>query len=123
MRLLLDTHVVIWWDAGQQLSAVATKAIQDADEVFGSAASAWEIAIKSALGKISSKRTIAVAAAQSGLDELPVAFAHSAQLALLPTHHHDPFDRMIIAQVMVEGLTLVTRNGALQQYGSPTIRA
>lgn len=123
MRLLLDTHVVIWWDAGQQLSAAATKAIQDADEVFVSAASAWEIAIKSALGKISSKRTIESAAAESGFDELPVAFGHSAQLALLPPHHRDPFDRMIIAQAMVEGLTLVTRDSALHPYGVAIIKA
>ena len=121
MRLLLDTHVLIWWDAGQRLSAAAAKAIEDADEVFVSAASAWEIAIKSALGKISSARSIADAAAESGFEELPVSFAHSAQLALLPLHHRDPFDRMLVAQAMVEGVTLVTRDPLLMQYGIATL--
>jgi len=123
VRLLLDTHVVIWWDAGNRLSATANKAIHDADQVFVSAASAWEIAIKTSLGKISSTRSIAQATDESGFDELPVTFAHSAQLAVLPPIHRDPFDRMLIAQAMVEGLTVVTRDNALQQYGVVTIKA
>ena len=123
MRLLLDTHVVIWWDAGQRLSVTANKAIRDADEVFVSAASAWEIAIKTALGKISSTRSIAEATAESGFEELPVTFAHSAQLTVLPRLHRDPFDRMLVAQAMVEGVTLVTRDPLLIQYGVATLRA
>ena len=123
MRLLLDTHVVIWWDAGQRLSAAANKAIRDADQVYVSAASAWEIAIKTALGKISSTRSLAEATGESGFDELPVTFAHAAQLAVLPLIHRDPFDRMLVAQSMVEGVTLVTRDPALQQYGVAVIKA
>ena len=76
MKLLLDTHVVIWWDgdmviwwdAGQRLSAAANKTIRDADRVFVSAASAWEIAIQTALGKISSSRSIAEATDESGFE-------------------------------------------------------
>ena len=120
---MLDTHVVIWWDAGQRLSAAANKAIRDADQVFVSAASAWEIAIKMALGKISSTRSIADATGESGFDELPVTFAHSAQVVVLPPLHRDPFDRMLVAQAMVEGFTLVTRDPALQQYGVAVIKA
>ncbi len=114
---------VLWWDAEQRLSAAANQAIRDADEVLVSAASAWEIAIKTSLGKISSTRSIAEATGESGFDELPVTFAHSAQLSLLPPIHRDPFDRMLVAQARTEGLTLVTADDQLSAYGVATINA
>lgn len=123
MKLLLDTHVLIWWDAGQRLSPAANKAIRDADEVFVSSASAWEVAIKTSLGKITSKRSVAVAARESGFDELAVTMAHSEQVALLPMHHRDPFDRMLVAQAMLEGCVIVTRDDALAKYGVKVVRA
>jgi PIN domain nuclease of toxin-antitoxin system len=123
MRLLLDTHVLIWWDAGARLSPAAMRAIRGADDVFVSSASAWEIAIKAALGKISGVRTVAAAVEASAFTELPVLFRHAVAAGQLPAHHRDPFDRMLIAQAHVEGLTLVTRDDAFAQYGLPLIRA
>ncbi len=116
MKVLLDTHVLIWWDAGQKLSSAARKAIQQADDVYVSVASAWEIAIKASLGKISSKRSVSQATAECGFLELPVTFVHAQQVATLPTIHRDPFDRMLVAQAIVEGLTLVTRDPAIKRY-------
>lgn len=123
MKLLLDTHVLIWWDAGQRLSAAARAAIRDADEVYVSAASAWEIAIKASLGKIVSSRTVSAATAECGFFELPVTFAHAEQLAALPALHRDPFDRLLVAQAIAEGLTVVTRDPAITQYGVAVIAA
>ena len=123
MKLLLDTHVLIWWDNGQRLSLAARKAIKEADEVFVSAASAWEVAIKTALGKIATSRSIAVATAESGFVELPVTFAHAEHLATLPGLHRDPFDRVLVAQAIVEGCALVTRDQSLHQYKVDIIEA
>ncbi len=114
--MLLDTHVLIWWDAGQKLSAAARNAIQDADDVYVSGASAWEIAIKASLGKISSKRSVLQATSESGFLELPMTFVHTEQLAMLPPIHRDPFDRMLVAQAIAEGLTVVTRDPAIMHY-------
>lgn len=123
MRLLLDTHVLIWWDAGQRLSAAARTAIRDADEVYVSAASAWEIAIKASLGKIVSSRSVAQATAECGFFELPVTFAHAEQLATLPALHRDPFDRLLVAQALTEDLTVVTRDPAIARYRAAVIVA
>jgi PIN domain nuclease of toxin-antitoxin system len=121
--LLLDTHVLIWWDEGRRISRDAKRAIQKADVVFVSAASAWEIAIKTALGRLHPRRTIAEAVADSGFTELPVEFAHAHRLTMLPDLHRDPFDRMLIAQAQVEGLVLVTRDQSFKGYEVPTIEA
>ena len=123
MRLLLDTHVLIWWDAGRRLSAAARTAIRDAEEVYVSAASAWEIAIKASLGKIVSSRSVAQATAECGFVELPVTFAHAEQLASLPALHRDPFDRLLVAQAIAEDLTVVTRDPAITRYQVPVITA
>ena len=123
MRLLLDTHVLIWWDVGARLSREARNAIRDADEVFVSAASAWEIAIKTALGKIVSSRTVSDAVQTSGFTELPVLFRHADALAALPPLHRDPIDRLLVAQAHVEKLTIVTRDALVSQYAVKVIRA
>ncbi|MBL0171750.1 MAG: type II toxin-antitoxin system VapC family toxin [Gemmatimonadaceae bacterium] len=123
MRVLLDTHVLIWWDAGQKLSAAALEAIQHADDVYVSVASAWEIAIKASLGKISSKRSVSQATAECGFLELPVTFEHAELVATLPSIHRDPFDRMLVGQAIVEGLTVVTRDPAIRQYHVSVIAA
>ncbi len=123
MRLLLDTHVVIWWDAGQRLSKAAIAAIRDADEVFVSSASEWEVSIKRAIGKLSGTRTIAIAAEESGFVELPVTFAHAGQVAQLPPLHRDPFDRLLVAQAIKERCVLVTRDTILASYGVEAIAA
>jgi PIN domain nuclease of toxin-antitoxin system len=123
VRLLLDTHVLIWWDEGRRLSRDACRAIREAPEVFVSAASAWEVAIKVALGRLRPTRTVEEAAGESGFVELPVTFRHAARIAVLPLHHRDPFDRLLVAQADVEGLTLVTRDPAFEPYGVGTLRA
>ena len=123
MKLLLDTHVLIWWDAGQKLSVAARDAIQHADDMYVSVASAWEIAIKTSLGKISSKRSVSQATVECGFLELPATFAHVEQLALLSPIHRDTFDRMLIAQATAEGLTIVTRDPAIMQYRVSVIAA
>lgn len=123
MRLLLDTHVLIWWDEGARLSKRAAEAIRAADQVYVSAVSGWEIAIKASLGSIETTRDVVVAVAESGFEELPLRLSHTEALRALPRHHRDPFDRMLIAQAISEGLTLVTRDRALDDYGISLIRA
>ncbi len=116
MRLLLDTHVLIWWDAGADLSEKAMNAIREAEQVYVSAVTGWEIAIKTSLGRLETTRSVADAVAESGFEELPVRLAHARSLADLPWHHRDPFDRMLITQARAEGLTLVSRDSVLLRY-------
>jgi PIN domain nuclease of toxin-antitoxin system len=123
MRLLLDTHVAIWWDAGAPLAPAALQAIRDADEVYVSAASAWEVAIKTALGKIRSDRSFTELCAGSGFVELPVTMQHTDALHTLDALHRDPFDRLLVAQARHEQLVLVTRDELLTQYPVATLRA
>ena len=113
MRLLLDTHVLIWWDSGARMSREATDAIREADQVYVSAVTAWEIAIKASLGRIETSRSTTVAVVESGFEELPIRLSHAEHLERLPQHHRDPFDRMLVAQAKAEGLTLVTRDRVL----------
>lgn len=123
MNLLLDTHVLIWWDEGRRLAAEARRAIADADSVYVSAASAWEVAIKTGLGRLRPIRTVEQAVDQSGFLELPVTFRHAERVGKLPPHHRDPFDRLLIAQADVEELTLVTRDAVFARYGVGVIGA
>ncbi len=123
MRLLLDTHVLIWWDEGARLAARARQAILDADEVYVSAATAWEVAIKTSLGRLRPSRTVAEAAEDSGFLELPVTFAHAEQVAALPWHHRDPFDRLLAAQARADALTLVTRDRRFRAYDVKVLAA
>ena len=123
MNLLLDTHVLIWWDEGRRLTGAARRAIEAADIVFVSAASAWEVAIKIGLGRLRPVRTVEQAAEESGFLELPITFRHAERVAGLPAHHRDPFDRLLIAQAQVEGLTLVTRGLVFGRYAVARIEA
>ena len=123
MNLLLDTHVLIWWDEGRRLTTAARGAIADADAVYVSAASAWEVAIKIALRRVRPARTVEGAARDSGFVELPVTFRHAERMAGLPPHHRDPFDRLLVAQAEVEGLTLVSRDPVFGRYGVELIDA
>jgi PIN domain nuclease of toxin-antitoxin system len=123
VNLLLDTHVLIWWDEGRRLAAEARRAIADADSVYVSAASAWEVAIKIGLGRLRPTRTVEQAVDESGFLELPVTFRHAERVGKLPPHHRDPFDRLLIAQADVEELTLVTRDAVFARYGVGVIGA
>jgi PIN domain nuclease of toxin-antitoxin system len=123
MRLLLDTHVFVWWRANRAMHADAMHAIRTANEVFVSAASAWEVGIKAALGRIRLDAVFADGVAASGFEPLPIDFQHAATAAELPPHHRDPFDRMLVAQARVERLTLVTHDRQLEPYGGAIIWA
>ena len=118
MRLLLDTHIFLWAVAGsRQLKPAARRLIESADEVYVSAASVWEVAIKARLGKIDADpRELAAAIDASGFLELPVSAAHAAGVASLEPHHNDPFDRLLIAQALAEPLKLVTVDDVLAKY-------
>jgi PIN domain nuclease of toxin-antitoxin system len=119
MRLLLDTHVFLWAVADSpSLTSEARRTIANADEVYVSAASIWEVAIKAGLGKIQVDiGQLAGAIGASGFVELPVTVAHAASVSGLPHHHRDPFDRMLVAQAMTEPLVLLTADAMLSQYG------
>ena len=118
MRILLDTHIFLWAVAGNPLlKPVTRRFIESADEVFVSAASLWEVAIKARLGKIAADVDELVAAiTQSGFVELPVRAAHAAGVSRLEMHHSDPFDRLLIAQAVSEPLKLLTADAMLVQY-------
>lgn len=96
-------------------------AIADAAVVFVSAASAWEAAIKAALGRLAYPETIEAGVEASGFDKLAISFAHAEHAARLPAHHHDPFDRMLVAQAKVEGLTFVTNDRRIARYDVPLL--
>ena len=117
MRLLLDTHILLWSvDADPKLTPRFRDAIETADEVFVSAVSIWEIAIKTALGKLVVAGDIASRALDAGCRPLPVTWAHGRDAGRLPPHHHDPFDRLMIAQARIERLTLVSASRAFSLY-------
>lgn len=117
MRLLLDTHILLWSvDADPKLTPRFRDAIETADEVFVSAVSIWEIAIKTALGKLVVAGDIESLALDAGCRSLPVTWAHGREVGRLPPHHLDPFDRLLIAQARVEGLTLVSEDRAFSHY-------
>lgn len=119
MRLLLDTHVFLWWLGDEStLSISAREAIADpASLVHVSAATVWEIAIKAHLGRLDAGGAdMAHEILASGFIELPMTAGHAHTAGWLPRHHDDPFDRMLIAQAQVEALTIVTRDAAFQLY-------
>ena len=119
----MDTHALLSaLSAPGKLAARASDAITDpSNRVFFSATSCWEIAIKAALGKIEADlATIARTARDADFEQLPVTVAHIRPRSL-PLHHNDPFDRILIAQGLEEGLTVVTRDLAFQSYEVPTL--
>lgn len=126
MKLLLDTQVLIWCDSEpHKLSAVANAAIRDpANEVWFSAASIWELAIKSRLGKLALTRPLAdLIRVQKTyrIEELPVNSGHCLQIEALPLIHKDPFDRILIAQTIVESAVLVTADQIIRNYAIKTL--
>jgi PIN domain nuclease of toxin-antitoxin system len=119
MRLLLDTHVFLWAvTANRRLKPTTREFLSRADAVYVSAASIWEISIKSRLGKIEAEAAFLVDAIdRSGFQELPVTASHAAAVAKLPLHHSDPFDRLLLAQAFSEPLRFVTADPVLAAYG------
>lgn len=122
--MLLDTHALIW--ALAQPRRLPDRVVADirdpGNSVHLSAASTWEIAIKAAIGKITADvAAIAREARAAGFDELPISIAHTMRVRGLPSHHRDPFDRLLVAQALEEGLTIVTHDPAFGAYPVPTL--
>lgn len=122
MRLLLDAHTLLWWLANDPTLTPSARALiaDPANEVFVSAATLWEIAIKRELGKLVAPAGVASVLAVEGFDEIAVTGADGEAAARLRAHHRDPFDRMLVAQAARLGLTIVTRDTAFASYGAPT---
>ena len=125
MTLLLDTHTILWWLTDDpQLSDPAREAISDAaSTVFLSAASVWEITIKTNLGKLRMPSNWIENVLAGQLMPLPISLEHAVAAGALPPLHRDPFDRMLIAQAIALGLTIVTRDRNIARYDVPVLRA
>ena len=127
MRILLDTHVFIWWMADdERLSRIAYEILADRDsELLWSAASTWELAIKASLGKLHLPEPVDAYVRSrmrsQGLGPLPIYDDHAAAVQGLPWHHRDPFDRLLVAQAKVEGVPLLTGDPWIRQYEVKTI--
>jgi PIN domain nuclease of toxin-antitoxin system len=119
VRVLLDTHLLLWALAQPaKLTAAARKQIEAAD-VYASAASIWEISIKSALGKLEADPAAVMAGLEpAGFSVLPITGEHAARVTKLPALHKDPFDRMLVAQALTEPMLLLTNDSVLPAYGS-----
>ena len=119
MRLLLDTHAALWWLRGDRRfgQTAADRLADPANEVLLSAVVLWEVAIKRSLGKIKVTEDYASILLASGAQPLPITLDHAAAVERLPWHHRDPFDRILIAQALVERAALVSRDDALRPYG------
>lgn len=123
MRLLLDTHVFIWWDEEDAaLSSDLGEAIADpANEIYVSAASVWEIAIKRRRGKIAFAHGIKETVMRNRFLALPITPDHAEHAGGLPRHHGDPFDRMLVAQSILENMIFGTQDEMVRPYGVGTI--
>ena len=122
---LLDTHVLLWvFDDNPTISSNAREAMNQADIIYASHTSVWEIVIKKALGKLEVTDDLEQALIKTGVRQLPITLAHILAVEDLPVEKHkDPFDRLLVAQAKVEGLTLITRDVHLGNYGVPIIAA
>ena len=123
MRLLLDSHLLLWWPTGSPRLGQKARAhiLADDAELFMSAASWWELGIKRALGRLDIDLSVARQGLEArGVSVLPVTIDHAEAAAALPVFHRDPFDHMLVAQAMSEGCNLLTRDKQLKRYG-PTV--
>ena len=125
MNLLLDTHVLLWWlDDHPSLSEKARAAVSDGKNlVLVSAVVVWEIRIKQAMGKLKVPRNFRRVLEDQPFEMLDITAEHAHTVGDLPAHHWDPFDRMLIAQATMEGLTIVTRDLRFEKYNVPLIAA
>jgi PIN domain nuclease of toxin-antitoxin system len=118
MRILLDTHIFCWWFyEPKKLSPTTLEIMRDAERVFVSSASIWEVAIKTRLGKMNADPEELFHQIQvNGFHELPFRSKHALVVASLPLHHADPFDRLLIAQALTEPMHFLTADPRLKQY-------
>lgn len=117
MRLLLDTHVVIWWlQDSAELSGEVKELLDAEPAAYVSAVSPWEIAIKQSLGKLEGPADLAERVRDSQFGSLSITAGHGVRAGRLPPHHRDPFDRVLVAQAQTEGLTLLTRDTYIPKY-------
>lgn len=125
MRLLLDTHALLWWlDSPERLTSAATAAIENTrNEVAVSAVNAIEISIKTALGKMTAPGDLEEQIVANAFTELALTVQHGAALRELPLYHRDPFDRMLIAQARCDGLTVITADRRFAAYDVPLLDA
>jgi PIN domain nuclease of toxin-antitoxin system len=122
-RLLLDSNVVVYLDQyPDRLPAAARDKIDEAEEVYVSAVTGWELAIKQANGALRLNAAVSALVDSLRFLELPITIRHGERVRTLPLIHRDPFDRLLVAQSMVEGLTLVTSDRRLAQYGVPILQ-
>jgi PIN domain nuclease of toxin-antitoxin system len=122
MRLLLDTHVILWWlDDSPELAGEVKDLLDTEPSVFISAVSPWEIAIKQELGKLPGPADLAERVRDTQFSALPITAGHGVRAGRLPLHHRDPFDRVLIAQAQTEGLTLATRDAQFAKYEVPVL--
>ena len=124
-RLLLDTHTLLWWLADDRLLGRKARALlkDPHNTVMVSAASAWEIAIKKAMGKLQAPDGLSDLIEDEGFEPLPITVFHGERAGTLPSLHRDPFDRMLVAQAQAEGLDIVTADENIPQYGVKTVDA
>jgi PIN domain nuclease of toxin-antitoxin system len=119
LRILLDTHLLLWWLGNSPSLSEPARAIisQPESTVFVSAVSLWEIWLKESLGKLRLPVDFETRMAAESFESLPMSTKHARQVALLPWHHRDPFDRMLVAQAQAENLVLLTADNHLTSYG------
>lgn len=124
-RLLLDTHVLLWWLGDDpSLGKKARASIMDGyNEVYVSAATTWEISIKKVLGKLNAPDDMDSIVEEEKFKKLPITLYHGQMAGMLPPHHRDPFDRMLVAQAQAEGFTIITSDGMFSIYGVRTMDA
>jgi len=125
MKLLLDTHILLWWlEDDPLLSEHARTAIADSDNlIILSAVVIWEIRIKQALGKLDIPTDFYEVIKEQAFEIIPVTADHAYAVGDLPLHHRDPFDRMLIAQAKSEGFTILTHDAAFRKYQIPVLSA
>lgn len=122
MRLLLDTHVILWWLAdSDELTGQVKELLDTEPSVHLSAVSAWEIAVKQSLGKLDGPDDLAERVRDSQFTALPITPGHGVRAGRLPPLHRDPFDRILVAQAQIEGMTVVTRDQWIPRYDVPVM--
>jgi PIN domain nuclease of toxin-antitoxin system len=123
VRLLLDSHALLWWAADDDRLGPSTRDAINApeNEVFLSAATVWELGIKVVAGRLEMPADLVARALDHGVRPLPIDLDHARDAAVLPDHHRDPFDRMLVAQARSESMTLVTADEIVARYDVPTL--